>query len=99
MEKQIDINADWCNGVEININNCKFVILNVYLPYQCRENEDLYMENLGILKSLLDDIQCTNIAIVGDFNANLGISGTKLFTNYMLDFCEVNSLLISSKLL
>ena len=84
--KQTDINADWCNGVEININNCKFVILNVHLPYQCIENEDLYMENLGIIKSLLDDIQCTNNAIVGDFNANLGISGTKLFTNYMLDF-------------
>ena len=97
--KQLDIGSDWCNGVEINLNNSMFVLLNVYLPYQCRENEDIYMENLGILKSLLDDIQCTNIAIIGDFNANLGITGTRLFTNYMLEFCEENSLLISSKLL
>ena len=59
---------------------------NLLLFMDIRENEDLYVENLGILKSLLDDIQCTNIAIVGDFNANLGISGTILFTNYMLDF-------------
>ena len=96
---QVDMNANWCNGVEININYCKFGLLNVYLVYQCRENEDLYMESLGILKYLLDNIQYTNIVIVDDFNANLGISGNKLSTNYMLDFCEENRLLISSKLL
>ena len=41
--KHIDLNVDWCTAIEVNMENTKFVILNVYLPYQSRENEDIYM--------------------------------------------------------
>ena len=37
--------------------------------------------------------------IIGDWNANLGKSGTNLFKPYMTDFCNENQLIISSKLL
>ena len=97
--KPMDLNVGWCTGIEVTMETSKFVILNVYLPYQSRENEDIYLEYLGFLKTFIDEIQCTNIAIVRDFNANLGLTGTKLFTNHMLEFCEDNSLMISSKLL
>ena len=97
--KHIDFNVSWCTGIEVNMENTKFVILNIYLPYQSLENEESYMEHLGFLKSFIDDIQCTNITVVGDFNANLGLTGTKLFTNHMLEFCNDNSLIISNKLL
>ena len=97
--KHIDLNVNWCTAIEVTMKTNKFIILNVYLPYQSRENEDLYLEHLGFLKAYLDDIDSTNIVIVGDFNANLGLSGTKLFSNHLLEFCEDTSLMISTKLL
>ena len=69
------------------------------MPYQKREHEDLYMEQLGYIKAFIDEVKCTNLVIIGDFNANLGQTGTKLFTNNLLDFCNENSMLISSQLL
>ena len=57
------------------------------------------MEHLGYLNSLLGEINSTNIVIVGDFNANLGLTGTKLFKNHLLEFCDENRLMISSRLL
>ena len=97
--KTIDVNVNWCTAIEVTMSGSTFVILNVYLPYQSHENEDLYLEYLGFLNSFIDDMKLTNIVIIGDFNANLGISGTNLFANYMLEFCEERSLKISDKIL
>ena len=97
--KQIKMDANWCVAIEVTIESTKFVILNVYMPYQKREHEDLYMEQLGYIKAFIEEINSTNLVIIGDFNANLGLTGTKLFTNNMIDFCNDNSLLISSQLL
>ena len=97
--KHMDLEVDWCTAIEVVMESNSFVILNVYLPYQSRDNEDLYMEHLGFLNSLLGEINCTNIVLVGDFNANLGLQGTKLFKNHLLEFCEENSLTISSRIL
>ena len=41
----------------------------------------------------------TNLVIIGDFNANLGLTGTKMFTNHMIDFCNENSMIISSQIM
>ena len=95
--KAINLNVNWCNAIEVNMEKIKFLILNVYMPYQSRDNEDLYMENLGFSKSFLDDTNFSNVMIIGDFNANLGLTGTHLFKNHLLEFCEDNSLIISSK--
>ena len=45
--KHLDLNVDWCTGIEVSMENSKFVLLNVYMPYQSQENEDKYMEHLG----------------------------------------------------
>ena len=97
--KQIELDAYWCVAVEICIESTKFVILNIYMPYQCHEHEDLYLEKLGFVKSFIDELNCTNFVIIGDFNANLGQTGTNLFAGHMSDFCEENNLFISSKIL
>ena len=44
-------------------------------------------------------MNCTSFVIIGDFNANLGVSGSNLFADHMQDFCRENDLLISNKLL
>ena len=69
------------------------------MPYQKTEHEDLYFEHLGYLRSFIDDMTTTNLTIIGDFNANLGLTGNKLFSNYLTDFCNENELLISDKIL
>ena len=96
--KTIDLNVNWCTAIEVAMADTKFIILNVYLPYQSHENEDLYIEYLGFLKSLIDEMNCTNICIIGDFNANLGLSGSNLFAKYMLEFCDESNLKISDKI-
>ena len=69
------------------------------MPYQKPEHEDLYMEQLGYIKCFMEEIESTNLVILGDFNANLGVPGTKLFTNMLTDFCSDNNLIISSQLM
>ena len=97
--KQIKLDVNWCVAIEVSIESTKFVILNIYMPYQKIEHEDLYLEQLGYIKSFIDEMSSTNLAIVGDFNANSGLTGTKLFTNHLIEFCTDNDLIISSKLL
>ena len=97
--KKIEMDANWCVAIEITIESIKFIILNVYLPYQKHEHEDLYLEQLGYIKSFIDEINSTSLVILGDFNANLGLMGTKLFTNHMTEFCSDNNMLISSQIL
>ena len=96
--KIIDTNVDWCIAVEVSVGQTKFVLLNLYMPYQTPDNEDLYFEQLGWLKSFLDEIHCTNYAIIGDWNANLGNSGTMTFKAPMMNFCKENNLYISSQM-
>ena len=96
--KPLELGVDWCVAVEITTDSSKFIILNIYMPYQCHEHEDLYLEQLGFIKSFIDDIDCTNFVIIGDFNANLRHTGTNLFAPLMTDFCLDNELIISSRI-
>ena len=48
--KVLDIEADWCLAIELDMDSTKFVLLNIYMPYQAPENEDLYFERLGWIK-------------------------------------------------
>ena len=97
--KVLDLNVDWCVAIEFDMGFTKFVLFNIYMPYQTPVNEDEYLEKLGCLKSFIDDVNCTNYGIIGDWNANLGNSGTMTFKAPMIDFCNDNEFLISSHLL
>ena len=66
------------------------------MPYQCSDNEPRYVENMGILKAIIDEIDNTCYAIVGDWNANLKYIDNSLFANHMFNFCSENNLKISS---
>ena len=102
MKIYIDINANMCIAVEISIVvhcSTSFIVFDIYMPYQSVENEDIYFEKLGYINTFIDEIQCTNYAVIGDWNANLGNSGTNIFKDHMIDFCRENELSISSHLL
>ena len=97
--RQFQTNLDWCNAIEINIASRKVIVINVYMPYQCEQNRELYTQCLGALKSLIDELPSTSFMIVGDWNANLKTGGNSLFGRLMVDFCNENNLIISDKML
>lgn len=97
--RRIDLAVDWCVAIELQMESTKFVIFNIYLPYQCKDNEDDYLSCLGCIKTFMEDIDSTNFVIIGDWNANLGNSGTNIFQPFMSDFCSENQLILSSQLL
>ena len=66
------------------------------MSYECRKNEDIYLQNLGIIKAIIDDLDCTCISLVGDWNSNISDS-TSLFGNHVKSFCTENNSLLSSE--
>ena len=45
----IRLETDWCIGVQVNIRNRDFVILNVYTPYESTLNEEEYLNRLALI--------------------------------------------------
>lgn len=37
------LGVDWCIGLQFTCDNKEFLVLNVYTSYECRENEDDYL--------------------------------------------------------
>ena len=70
-------------------------IVNVYLPYECTDNHDMYMDYLSKIAVFTAGINSTCIFIVGDFNADL--SKTSTFGSILCDFCHDNSFTIADK--
>ena len=89
---------DWIVGIEVNINDRKLILLNVYLPYECPDNECDYLEKLGSLLSIIEELDTTSVFIVGDWNSDVS-DNKALFGNHLQEFCKDNGLLLSSKLL
>ena len=94
--KPLDLNLDWCVAVEIIMGTKKCVIFNVYMPYQCSDNESSYLEKLGVIKAITNELDNTCNVITGDWNEKLRDIDTSMFIGHMLNFCSENNLKISS---
>ena len=78
-------------GIQIkNRDECLYFV-NVYLPYQCPDNYDLYVEYLGKLSAIIEDYESSKVAIIGDFNAAVGTT----FESELLEVCIHHELNIS----
>ena len=95
--KKLEFNSDWAVAIEINLGTSSLVILNIYMPYQCSQNQEQYIDNLWNIYSFIESINTTNFMIIGDWNANLGTSGNSLFGPIMEEFCKENNLIISTQ--
>ena len=94
---EINFDLDWIAGISLNFPNENAVyIISVYLPCNSRENEDEFLEKLGILASIINDLDSPFVWVLGDFNAHLGPNPSK-FGKYLSDLCLENDLKISSK--
>ena len=77
----------------ISVNsNTKYAFANVYMPFDCADNYDDYLYNLGIIESLRDEINTYHFCVIGDFNASLDRG---LFGRELVQFCSNNNLIIS----
>ncbi len=90
--------VDWCIAVQVDINNKVFIILNVYMPYECQQNENEYLNKLAFINSFIMDNHSTCVYVVGDMNADLRDRCAR-FSKHMLQFCDDNNLILSSQLL
>ena len=67
----------------------------MYLPYECDENRDDYIDCLEKLNMVVENIDSTHITLVGDYNANL--SRSSVFGDILVKFCADNNLNIVEK--
>ena len=44
--KRLEFNSDWGVAIEIEMEKISFVILNIYMPYQCVQNKEQYFDKL-----------------------------------------------------
>ena len=72
-----------------------FYLLNVYMPYECEDNRDVYNDYMSKIVAFCNGINSTCIFIVGDFNAD--ISKTSVFGSILHDFCNDFSFSIADK--
>ena len=81
--------------IDLTVNLCSSSIsfINVYLPYCCESNTDTYLEYLGKLGELCEDIQHPNLCIIGDFNA----SNNNVFGPLLNSFCQDLNLTMSDE--
>ena len=92
----IRLEVDWGIAIRIEHNGKTFVILNVYTPYECSKNEDEYINRLAAISSFIKENAYTSILTVGDWNADIS-DKKSLFGQLLLQFCEDNKLVLSSK--
>lgn len=89
---------DWCIAIQLKLESRELLILNIYTPYECSQNEDEYRNRLGFVSSFIDEYKSTSIFVVGDMNADVS-DNQFLFAKHMQQFCEDNNLVVSSQLL
>ena len=94
----VRMDVDWAIGIEFNCSDKRFIILNVYMPYECTLNEDEYLNRLACIMSFIQENASTCIYVVGDQNADIS-DDNALFGNHLLQFCTEYGLILSSKAL
>ena len=55
MVSVVRLESDWCIGVQIRMDNREFIILNIYMPYESRKNDDEYVNRLAFISSFISD--------------------------------------------
>uniref|UniRef100_A0A1A8AIU9 exodeoxyribonuclease III n=1 Tax=Nothobranchius furzeri TaxID=105023 RepID=A0A1A8AIU9_NOTFU len=96
--KPVRLDVDWCIGIQYIQNNISFVILNIYTPYEIAGNEGEYISRLAFINAFIQSHSTYSIYVVGDFNADLSDKKSQ-FAKHLIQLCEDNDLVLSSKVL
>ena len=90
------IHQTWTVGIDIKGGDKKLCVLNVYLAYECKENEIEFMDRLGKLHAILEDLNTTCATVVGDFNS-YATNSESAFGNYLKQYCSLHKYTWSSQ--
>ena len=88
--KPVHFGYSWLTGLRINLHYNHMYILGVYFPVDKYENIDKYLNYLGILKSVIEELPSAHIMIVGDINTD--VKRCNHFSGMLQDFVTDNNL-------
>ena len=94
----IKFDLDWLTGIMFEQDGRKYAIISVYIPYECNANEDIYLEKLGVLHSILDELDTTCVSILGDWNGDTSDPNSQFARHFKL-FCLDTWLVLSDEIL
>ena len=80
----VNYDDDRLLGLSFKYRDQSTLFINVYLPTNVRENVDQYLNYVGKISAIIEESQCENICILGDFNASPG-------TDYFVEICSLCS--------
>ena len=58
-------------GVQLTCNDLFLLFISVYMPYQCDDNYELFMEYVSKLSALIEESPTSYVAILDYFNAGI----------------------------
>ena len=72
----------WLAGIVCTYENKRHAIICVYMPCMSTQsiNDDVFLECLGFLAATIEELDCTCITIIGDWNADVSNINTSLAT-------------------
>lgn len=82
-------------GLCIANDKTQILILCMYMPTDCHENMDLFVQYLGKIHAIVEESEIMNVVVLGDWNA----SPDKSFGRELNLFCADNSMLLSDCIL
>ena len=72
--------------------------LFVFICHECSDNENIYLEKLGVLHSILDELDTTCVSILGDWNGDISDPNSQ-FARHLKLFCLDTGLILSDEML
>ena len=70
-------------GITVKSKSELYFSLSVYMSYQCLDNKELYIEYIGKICAIVEDLSKSNVILLGDFNADINT----LFETKLLAMC------------
>ena len=78
-------------GITVNTSDMPCHFLNVYMPYQCDDNYDLFVNYIGKISAIIEESVTSILILLGDFNAAVDT----VFESELLKMCKSHQLVIS----
>ena len=82
-------------GIEYTKEGTSMLLLCVYLPYQCNDNHDEYLNCMNKIVQIVFEYPNANFYVMGDFNSDF--TRGDLFGNEFMQICNEHSLSIADK--
>ena len=78
-------------SVHIDYGSESLSFINVYMPYLCDANIDIFMECIWKIEAIIEAVPSTKVIVVDDFNANIDTT----FEREFLELCKRTKFIIS----